>query len=211
MEGSWISLIVARGVAHVHFQDNARKSQYLSYDQFGDIDISDGGYEGFHDVNYTSANVEGFCLTKKAICEKKSTPHIAQRRSSYCNQLLPRIHFHIFAPRSTNVFCRLPVRVMKANRGERLSHAVGCAFAVCLERKQKRDKECSVTMNFDMQNSTFTRTGSFRQQTLTEKLQDTTNVNNNVNNAPVTTPSNNTTSLTNIPPNAVININNSNE
>ncbi|KAI4460685.1 numb [Holotrichia oblita] len=26
--------------------------------------------------------------------------------------------------------------------GERLSHAVGCAFAVCLERKQKRDKEC---------------------------------------------------------------------
>lgn len=25
--------------------------------------------------------------------------------------------------------------------GERLSHAVGCAFAVCLERKQQRDKE----------------------------------------------------------------------
>uniref|UniRef100_A0A5S6QVP4 PID domain-containing protein n=1 Tax=Trichuris muris TaxID=70415 RepID=A0A5S6QVP4_TRIMR len=25
--------------------------------------------------------------------------------------------------------------------GERLSHAVGCAFAVCLERKQKRDRE----------------------------------------------------------------------
>lgn len=66
-------------------------------------------------------------------------------------------------------------------------------------------------MNFDMQNSTFTRTGSFRQQTLTEKLQDTTNVNNNVNNAPVTTPSNNTTSLPNIPANAVININNSND
>nr|CAG4638600.1 EOG090X09VR [Cyclestheria hislopi] len=56
--------------------------------------------------------------------------------------------------------------------GERLSHAVGCAFAVCLERKQKRDKECSVTMNFDTSNSTFTRTGSFRTAPLTERLQD---------------------------------------
>lgn len=54
--------------------------------------------------------------------------------------------------------------------GERLSHAVGCAFAVCLERKQRRDKECGVTMTFDMKNSTFTRTGSFRQQTFTERL-----------------------------------------
>ncbi|XP_055852989.1 protein numb isoform X2 [Episyrphus balteatus] len=54
--------------------------------------------------------------------------------------------------------------------GERLSHAVGCAFAVCLERKQRRDKECGVTMTFDMKNSTFTRTGSFRQQSLTERL-----------------------------------------
>lgn len=56
--------------------------------------------------------------------------------------------------------------------GERLSHAVGCAFAVCLERKQKRDKECTVTMSFDMKSSTFTRTGSFRQQTMTERLVD---------------------------------------
>ncbi|CAD7085811.1 unnamed protein product [Hermetia illucens] len=54
--------------------------------------------------------------------------------------------------------------------GERLSHAVGCAFAVCLERKQRRDKECGVTMTFDMKNSTFTRTGSFRQQSLTERF-----------------------------------------
>ncbi|CAH1115110.1 unnamed protein product [Psylliodes chrysocephalus] len=54
--------------------------------------------------------------------------------------------------------------------GERLSHAVGCAFAVCLERKQKRDKECGVTMMFDTKNNTFTRTGSFRQQSLTERL-----------------------------------------
>nr|CAG4648081.1 EOG090X09VR [Moina brachiata] len=56
--------------------------------------------------------------------------------------------------------------------GERLSHAVGCAFAVCLERKQKRDKECSVTMNFDSSSSTFTRSGSFRATPLTERLQD---------------------------------------
>uniref|UniRef100_T1JP22 PID domain-containing protein n=1 Tax=Strigamia maritima TaxID=126957 RepID=T1JP22_STRMM len=56
--------------------------------------------------------------------------------------------------------------------GERLSHAVGCAFAACLERKQKRDKECGVTMTFDPNNSTFTRTGSFRQTSLTERMQD---------------------------------------
>ncbi|KAB0795391.1 hypothetical protein PPYR_12230 [Photinus pyralis] len=55
--------------------------------------------------------------------------------------------------------------------GERLSHAVGCAFAVCLERKQRRDKECAVTMTFDTKNSTFTRTGSFRQHGLTERLE----------------------------------------
>lgn len=54
--------------------------------------------------------------------------------------------------------------------GERLSHAVGCAFTVCLERKQRRDTECSVTMTFDTKNSTFTRNGSFRQTTMTERL-----------------------------------------
>lgn len=54
--------------------------------------------------------------------------------------------------------------------GERLSHAVGCAFAVCLDRKQRRDKECGVTMAFDTKNSTFTRNGSFRQQTITERM-----------------------------------------
>lgn len=54
--------------------------------------------------------------------------------------------------------------------GERLSHAVGCAFAVCLERKQRRDTECSVTMTFDKITSTFTRSGSFRQPSLTERL-----------------------------------------
>lgn len=55
--------------------------------------------------------------------------------------------------------------------GERLSHAVGCAFSVCLEKKQRRDKECGVTMTFDAKNSTFTRSGSFRQPGLTERLE----------------------------------------
>jgi len=53
--------------------------------------------------------------------------------------------------------------------GDRLSHAVGCAFAICLEKKQKRDKE-AVSMNFDSKTSTFTRTGSFRQSSLTDRL-----------------------------------------
>ena len=57
-------------------------------------------------------------------------------------------------------------------QGERLSHAVGCAFAVCLERKQKRDKDCSVTMNFDNKNSTFTRLGSFRQVSMRSCLSE---------------------------------------
>jgi len=56
--------------------------------------------------------------------------------------------------------------------GDRLSHAVGCAFASCLERKQKRDKECVVTMAVDPATSSFTRYGSFRQGTITERLTD---------------------------------------
>ncbi|XP_059574745.1 numb-like protein isoform X2 [Alligator mississippiensis] len=46
--------------------------------------------------------------------------------------------------------------------GERLSHAVGCAFAACLERKQKREKECGVTAAFDPTRTSFSREGSFR-------------------------------------------------
>ncbi|XP_036380345.1 protein numb homolog [Megalops cyprinoides] len=46
--------------------------------------------------------------------------------------------------------------------GERLSHAVGCAFAACLERKQKREKECGVTASFDASRTSFVREGSFR-------------------------------------------------
>ncbi|XP_070620308.1 LOW QUALITY PROTEIN: numb-like protein [Erythrolamprus reginae] len=46
--------------------------------------------------------------------------------------------------------------------GERLSHAVGCAFAACLERKQRREKECGVTASFDASRTSFAREGSFR-------------------------------------------------
>uniref|UniRef100_S4RAB4 NUMB like endocytic adaptor protein n=1 Tax=Petromyzon marinus TaxID=7757 RepID=S4RAB4_PETMA len=46
--------------------------------------------------------------------------------------------------------------------GERLSHAVGCAFTVCLERKQRREKECGVTATFDVDRTSFMREGSFR-------------------------------------------------
>ncbi|XP_075904812.1 protein numb homolog isoform X2 [Nelusetta ayraudi] len=55
--------------------------------------------------------------------------------------------------------------------GERLSHAVGCAFAACLERKQKREKECGVTATFDANRTTFTREGSFRVTMATEAAE----------------------------------------
>jgi len=60
--------------------------------------------------------------------------------------------------------------VASKDSGERLSHAVGCAFAVCLERKQKREKECGVSMTFDSKSSTFTRSGSFRVGTATDNI-----------------------------------------
>lgn len=54
--------------------------------------------------------------------------------------------------------------------GERLSHAVGCAFSVCLEKKQKREKE-NVSMEVGP-NHSFSRYGSFRQASLTERIED---------------------------------------
>jgi hypothetical protein len=42
------------------------------------------------------------------------------------------------------------------------SHAVGVAFAICLERKQQRESDCGVTMNYNETDGTFTRFGSFR-------------------------------------------------
>lgn len=57
--------------------------------------------------------------------------------------------------------------------GERLSHAVGCAFGLCLEKKQKRDKDASnVQVTYNEKGTSFTRTGSFKQTTLTERLED---------------------------------------
>ncbi|KAM6969199.1 protein numb homolog isoform 5-T5 [Tautogolabrus adspersus] len=85
--------------------------------------------------------------------------------------------------------------------GERLSHAVGCAFAACLERKQKREKECGVTATFDANRTTFTREGSFRVTTATEaaereevmrQLQDAKNAESDV-----TVAGNSATSVTN--------------
>lgn len=55
--------------------------------------------------------------------------------------------------------------------GERLSHAVGCAFAICLEKKQQREKD-KVSVTFNENGTSFTRMGSFRQTTLTERLTD---------------------------------------
>jgi hypothetical protein len=54
--------------------------------------------------------------------------------------------------------------------GERLSHAVGCAFSVCLEKKQKRERE-NVSMEVGP-NHSFTRLGSFRQASITERFED---------------------------------------
>ena len=76
--------------------------------------------------------------------------------------------FHDVIKESIETTCFLAFSL----QGERLSHAVGCAFAACLERKQRRDKECGVTMTFDSKTSTFTRSGSFKHPSLTERLQD---------------------------------------
>lgn len=48
---------------------------------------------------------------------------------------------------------------------------MGCAFAACLERKQQRDKLCGVKVEFDVNKTSFTRQGSFRQGTMTEQFE----------------------------------------
>lgn len=60
----------------------------------------------------------------------------------------------------------------KDESGERLSHALGCAFAVCLEKKQQRQADCGVTMDYNEADCTFTRMGTFRQGTISERLLD---------------------------------------
>jgi len=60
-------------------------------------------------------------------------------------------------------------------QGERLSHAVGCAFTICLERKQQRDRQ-KAALSGDptvVRSSVPThRTGTFRQTSLAERLTD---------------------------------------
>ncbi|CAL1527621.1 unnamed protein product [Lymnaea stagnalis] len=68
--------------------------------------------------------------------------------------------------------CHGFLAVKESVSGERLSHAVGCAFAICLEKKQKRDKETGVTVTYNQSRTSFERTGSFRQTTLTERIVD---------------------------------------
>ncbi|KAF5394527.1 Phosphotyrosine interaction domain protein [Paragonimus heterotremus] len=54
--------------------------------------------------------------------------------------------------------------------GERLSHAVGCAFAICLEKKQKRERDAVQLTS--VEERAFARVGSFRPATLVERLID---------------------------------------
>lgn len=81
-------------------------------------------------------------------------------------------------------------------KGERLSHAVGCAFAVCLEQKQKRDREAQIIAQIQpaaiptaaqqpasqvqSNASTIAETtslhGSFRRASLQERKQDPQNI-----------------------------------
>ncbi|XP_014672370.1 PREDICTED: protein numb-like isoform X2 [Priapulus caudatus] len=55
--------------------------------------------------------------------------------------------------------------------GEQLSHAVGCAFTVCYEKKQALEKE-AVRVQFSKDQTSFTRLGSFRQVSITERMLD---------------------------------------
>ncbi len=73
--------------------------------------------------------------------------------------------FHYFFIQTTKI-------LFSIKQGERLSHAVGCAFQICLERKQKRDRECSVTVEYSQNGTSFTRFGSFRTTSITERIID---------------------------------------
>ncbi|CAF0893577.1 unnamed protein product [Adineta steineri] len=56
--------------------------------------------------------------------------------------------------------------------GERLSHSVGCAFQVCLERKQRRDRDCNVSVEYTPNGTSFTKFGSFRSTSIIERIMD---------------------------------------
>ena len=82
-----------------------------------------------------------------------------EKRSSFCPLLLMCARKHI----NKSLLARV--------QGERLSHAVGCAFAECLEKKQKREKE-GVSATYTNNGTTFARDGSFRVKTLTEQAEE---------------------------------------
>ncbi len=52
--------------------------------------------------------------------------------------------------------------------GDRLSHAIGYAFQICLEQKQTRD----VIVEYTPKGTSFTRVGSFRRTSITERMID---------------------------------------
>ncbi|KAF0302372.1 Protein numb [Amphibalanus amphitrite] len=56
--------------------------------------------------------------------------------------------------------------------GERLSHAVGVAFGLCLERKQRRDSESSTPELYELAPGSDTGLGAFRRASITERLTD---------------------------------------
>ena len=65
-----------------------------------------------------------------------------------CRELFQTNYWRIvWAEVSHNRIClrHLKTFYLQIASGERLSHAVGCAFALCLERKLKRDKDCEVS------------------------------------------------------------------
>lgn len=76
------------------------------------------------------------------------------RKSSFI--LLPRILLAVSSCSTTVIIC------YSLTQGERLSHAVGCAFAICLEKKQKRERD-AVQVSHSNDDAMFARMSSFRQ------------------------------------------------
>ena len=75
------------------------------------------------------------------------------------------MHFRPIEPSADLLCLRL--------QGERLSHAVGCAFAICLEKKLKREREAAqLQAQASESPGTFTRASSMRVFSIAERLQD---------------------------------------
>jgi len=101
-----------------------------------------------------------FYLTKLATGFKRQPSYLVIERSTLQKSSTKFLDLKAFT------FLLHQQKVYKEHRlifqGERLSHAVGCAFAICLERKQKRDSECTVSVSFDSKNATFTRSQCYK-------------------------------------------------